>query len=74
MGWMENILEYYAEINPTRNILRTEIICVLRFTMVWETIQCYLTSKGYRGFGPADLRILYDSKILRRGEIMRNLL
>ena len=28
-------------------------------------VQCCLTSKGYKGFQPADLRILYDAKILR---------
>ena len=36
-------------------------------------IQCCLTSKGYKGFAPTDLRILYNAKILRRGEIMQNL-
>ena len=36
--------------------------------------QCCLTSKGYEGFTPADLCILYDAKILRGGEIIQNLL
>ena len=30
-------------------------------------VQCCLTSKGYKGFGPADLRILHDEKILGGG-------
>ena len=37
-------------------------------------IQCCLTSKGYKGFAPADLRMFYDAKIFRGGEIMQILL
>ena len=36
--------------------------------MVWEITR----SKMYKGFGSADLRILYDENILRGGEIMRS--
>ena len=74
MGWTENTLEYYAEINPTRIKFGYEILCTLRFKTVWEIIQCSLTSKGYEGFGPADLYIVYDAKILKIEEILRNLL
>ena len=66
-------LEYYAEINTTGNKLGTGILCILRLEPLWEIIQCGFTSKGYKGFGPADLRILYDENILRGGKTMRNL-
>ena len=39
-----------------------------------RTIQCCLSSKAYKGFAPANLRILCDAKILRRKESMQNLL
>ena len=34
------------------------IICVQRFKTVWQIMQCCLTSKGYKGFELAYLRIL----------------
>ena len=37
-------------------------------------MQCCLTFKGYKGFVSADLRVLYDAKILSGGEAMQNLL
>ena len=74
MGWKEHTLKYYAEIRPTKNKFGTEILCALQFKTVWEIIQCCLTSKRYKGFGPTDLPILYDAKILRGGEVMRILL
>ena len=49
------------------------ILCILRFQTVWEIIQCWLTSKGYKGFTPSDLRVLYDENTLK-GENMRTLL
>ena len=67
-------LEYNVEIKPTKNKFGTGISCALRFKTVWEIIQCCLTSKGYRGLEPANLSILYDTKNLRRGNFIRNLL
>ena len=74
MGWTEHTLENCSEIYPTRNIIGTGILCALRFETDWEFIQCWLASKRYKGFGPADMRILYESNILGGGESMRNLL
>ena len=74
VGWTENTLEKYAEINRTTNKFSTVILCALRFKLVWEFIQCCLTSHGYKWFRPADLRILYDAKTLGGEEIKRNLL
>ena len=74
MDWTENPMEYYAEINPTRNKFGTEISCTLQFKTAWEMFQCCLTSKGYKAIRPADLRILYDANTLVGGETMRNLL
>ena len=54
--------------------IRTGKICALRLETNWEIIQCCLTFKGYKEFGPADLRILYDAIISRGGEIKQNVL
>ena len=70
-GWT---VEYYSEININGKKFGTGILCVLRFKTVWEFIQCCLTSKRNKGFGPTDLRILNLEKILRWVEIMRNML
>ena len=65
MCWIEHTLEYYAEINTTKNKFGIGISCALRFKSVLEIIHCCLTSKGYNGYGPEDLTFLYDAKILR---------
>ena len=57
--WTE---EYYAAIYTSENKFGKGILCALRFKTVWEIIQCYLTSNGYKGFGPADLRF-YTIKV-----------
>ena len=65
-------LEYYAKINTTRNKIETRVLCAMQFKTFCEIIQCCPTSKEYNGRGPADLRILYDAKILKGEKIMRN--
>ena len=70
MWWTEG---YYPEIKSIGNKFWTGILYVLRFTTVWEIIQCCLNSKGYKGFGPAHLSFLKVEKILREGKIMQNL-
>ena len=74
MGGIEHTLEYYGEINPSRNKYGTQILWAVRFKTAWEFIQCCLTSNEYKGIGPADMRILYDVKIFGGEEIMQNLL
>ena len=74
MGRTERTLENYAEKNPTRYKIGNVILCALGLKTTWETIHYCLTSKGYKGFVPVYLSILYDAKILRGWEIMRNLL
>lgn len=74
MGWTEHTLEYNAEINRTRNEFSTGILRALWFKTVWVIFHCCLTSKGYKGLGPAGLVILYKAKLLRRGKIIPNLL
>ena len=74
MGWTKHTYECYAEINPTRKKNGTWILCALQFEKVGEIILYCLTCKGYKGFEPVDVCILYDTKILRGGEIMQNLL
>ena len=70
---MLNLL-YSVEINPTRNEIGTGLLSALQFKTVWVFIQCCLTSMGYKGFGFADLRYLYNTKIFKGGEIVQNLL
>ena len=72
MGWTENTMEGYAKINTTRNKFESRILCEIQLKKVWERNPMLPQFKGYKGFGPADLRILYEEKILRGGEVMRN--
>ena len=74
MDWQEHAMDYYAEINPTNKQFETGILCALRFRTLWEIIQCYPTFMEYKGFGPTDLRILYDAKVLGGWEDSRNVL
>ena len=74
IGWIENTLEYYAELNPIRKKFGTGVLCTLRLKVFMEIIQSCLTSKGYKAFRPTNSRILYDTTILRGGKIMEKLL
>ena len=71
--WIEHTLNFYADINPTIKKFGHGMLCALRFETVGD-YRCCLTSKGYKGPGPAVLRILYDTKNLSGEEIMRNVL
>ena len=55
------------EINTTGKNFWTGILCTRRFETVWETIQYYLTSKGYKGLGPTDFPISCDANTLSGG-------
>ena len=46
----------------------------MQLKTVWETIQCFLISRGYKRFGSTFLCILYDENILRGKEILRIIL
>ena len=62
----DHTLEYYAEMSTTDNKFGNGILCILHFKLELDYIK--LTTKGHKGFGPADFTMLYDENALRSGE------